>query len=70
MTVFTRDGRTLATLAPAMGDQGALAVIERMIVNQAETLAANDFAAFCVVLYLVCIVFVLAMPRVKPANRC
>ena len=59
----------LATLAPAMGDQGALAVIERMIVNQAETLAANDFAAFCVVLYLVCIVFVLAMPRVKPANR-
>ncbi|MBK6402472.1 MAG: DHA2 family efflux MFS transporter permease subunit [Rhodocyclaceae bacterium] len=60
----------LATLAPAMGDQGALAVIERMIVNQAETLAANDFAAFCVVLYLVCIVFVLAMPRVKPANRC
>jgi DHA2 family multidrug resistance protein len=59
----------MTTLAPATGTEGALAVVERMIVNQSETLAANDFAGFCVVLYLVCIVFVLAMPRIKPAKH-
>ena len=59
----------LATIAPATGRDGALSVIERMIVNQSETLAANDFAVFCMALYVVCIAFVLAMPRINRTVR-
>lgn len=57
----------LAVLAPATGNPGALAVIERMAVNQSEMLAANDFALFCVALYVVCLAFIAAMPRIKTA---
>ena len=52
---------------PPTDHSGALAVIERMAVNQSEMLAANDFALFCVALYVVCLAFIAAMPRIKTA---
>jgi DHA2 family multidrug resistance protein len=61
-------GDFLATLAPATGSEGSLAVLERLIVAQAQTLAANDFSLFSVLLYLICMLFVLASARRRPAG--
>lgn len=56
----------LATLDSLVGDGTGLAVVERLVLTQAQTLSADDFSAFCVLLYGLCMLFVLFMPSPKP----
>jgi DHA2 family multidrug resistance protein len=55
----------LTTLNGAVGQDGGLAVMERLVATQAQTLGVNDFSVFSVLLFVVCFLVILMMPAVK-----